>query len=58
MIGVSLFGDDAPESLGAFSLAFVALFRIAAGETSVALASSRPSVQQGCVARITRALYL
>jgi hypothetical protein len=37
VIGVSMFGDDAPESLGSFSLAFVALFRIAAGETSVAL---------------------
>ncbi len=37
VIGVALFGDDAPASLGSFSLAFVALFRVAAGETSVVL---------------------
>jgi hypothetical protein len=42
VIGVSLFADEAPESLGAFSLAFVALFRVAAGETSVTLTPLSP----------------
>lgn len=37
IIGVTLFGDNAPESLGTFSSALFALFRVAAGETSVAL---------------------
>ena len=50
VIGVSLFGDDAPESLGAFSLAFFALFRVAAGETSVALTPISPDTCLGVTA--------
>jgi hypothetical protein len=34
-MGVLFFGDESPDSFGAFSLAFVALFRITAGETAV-----------------------
>jgi hypothetical protein len=33
IIGVTIFGDQAPDQFGAFDLAFVTMFRVAVGET-------------------------